>query len=98
MISKGEIQDLAQLSRLQLTQEEIDLLQKDFESILSYVGQVRAAAGRQESLLPRNTVMRADEPRGAHDPLEGKEEAILAQAPERQGSYFMVRRILRRDE
>jgi aspartyl/glutamyl-tRNA(Asn/Gln) amidotransferase C subunit len=42
MISREEIQNLAELSRLKLTDEEIATLRKDFDSILEYVGQISA--------------------------------------------------------
>ena len=45
MISKEEIQNLAELARLQLTEEEITGLQKDISNILEYVGQLSAGNG-----------------------------------------------------
>ncbi len=42
MISKEEIQNLAELARLELTEEETTGLQKDISNILDYVGQLSA--------------------------------------------------------
>ncbi len=41
MITDGEVVKLAQLARLKLSQGEIASLQKDLESILGYVSQLR---------------------------------------------------------
>ncbi len=111
MISREEIQNLAELSRLKLSDEEISALQKDFDSILDYVGQISAVAGEEQgptlaqgssrsdlSLPALVNVMREDVPRVADDALAGKQEAILAQAPKREGDYFVVRKIIERDQ
>ncbi len=45
MISKEEIQNLAELARLKLTEEETASLQKDISNILDYVGQLSASKG-----------------------------------------------------
>lgn len=120
MISREEILKLAELSRLKLSDEEVVSLQKDFDSILEYVGQISAVAsqgdtGAQDTALPPShkatdghgekspfgssiNIMREDIPRGADDALVGKREAILAQAPKREGDYFVVRKIIDRDQ
>lgn len=115
MISKEEIEHLAELSRLKLDDKEIADLQKDFDAILEYVGKVQL--GRSD--LPKGenqdrtlesperrsdlgfpelrNVMREDEPRAADDLLAGKDGAIRAAAPEREGEYFAVRKIIDRE-
>ncbi|HEV8677313.1 MAG TPA: aspartyl/glutamyl-tRNA amidotransferase subunit C, partial [Candidatus Paceibacterota bacterium] len=73
MISKEDIEGLAQLARLKLKDGEAEMLGKDIGNILGYVGQVSgfdAAAAKAEAPLLRN-VMRQDAPRGAGDPLSG---------------------------
>jgi len=100
MISKEEIQKLAELSRLKLSDLEVASLQKDFDSILEYVSQVQSVASDSEANLARPdlaNVMRADEPRSTDDALAGKRESILAAAPKREGDYFVVRKIIERD-
>lgn len=102
MISKEEIQNLAELSRLKLSEEEIAALQKDFDSILAYVGQISRANSGQRTADSKEipqliNVMREDEPRVEGDPMAGKQEAILSQAPKRKGDYFVVRKIIDRE-
>jgi len=101
MISREEVQNLATLARLQLSDAEIKNLQKDMSSILDYIGQL-ASVQFDKSLTPpipalRN-VLRADEPRPADDALVGKEEAVRAAFPNREGDYNVVRKIIQKDE
>lgn len=99
MISKEEVQGLAALARLKLGEAEAAALQKDISNILDYVGQVAAvSAGKEKTSPPNRNVMRADEPRGADDALAGKEEALRAAFPKREGDYNVVRKILQKDE
>ena len=98
MISKEEIRNLAELSRLQISEEEAESLQKDISSILEYVGQVNAAQIGEENKKPlvRN-VMREDSPRGDNELLSGKREALLNALPKREGDYNVVRKIIQKD-
>ena len=101
MISKEEIQNLAELARLKLSDAETATLQKDISDILEYVGQVSDVSARNiaegEKPLVRN-VMRADAPRAADDVLAGKEEALRSAFPTREGDYNVVRKIIQKDE
>lgn len=99
MISKEEIQNLAELARLTLSEEEIASLQKDISNILEYVGQVSVVPLQGAEVVDVNhNVMRADTPRGANDPLEGKRESLLRALPKREGDYNVVRKIIQKDE
>ena len=91
---------MATLARLKLSEAELESLQKDVSSILTYVGQVSAVstdATGPEVPLHHNT-MRKDEPRDPQDPLAEKEESIRAQFPTREGDFNAVRKILQKDE
>ena len=107
MISRDEIDELAALARLKLTEKEAEALQKDISSILDYVGQVSAISTQGDVLtqdlskaspLALRNVMREDTPRGEGDPLAGKREALLAALPRREGDYAVVRKIIQKDE
>ncbi len=104
MISREEVDTLAELARLKLTDEEASGLQKDISNILDYVGQVSMQSGQGSTLTqdsPRSNlrnVMRADLPRADGDPLAGKREALLAALPKREGDYAVVRKIIQKDE
>lgn len=100
MISKEDIEGLAQLARLKLKDGEAEALGKSISDILGYVGQVNsfnAEAAKTQVPVLRN-VMRADAPREAGDALAGKEEALRAQFPKREGEHNVVRKIIQKDE
>jgi aspartyl-tRNA(Asn)/glutamyl-tRNA(Gln) amidotransferase subunit C len=100
MIRKEEVIKLAELARLEVSETEIALLQKDMSNILDYVGQVAAVTldgARPVPGINRN-VMRADTPRAETDPLGNKREALLAALPKREGDYNVVRKIIQKDE
>lgn len=100
MISLEDIRNLAGLARLKLSAAEEESLQKDISSILDYVGQVSSVPmpDKKEDPGPWRNVMRDDAVRGAGDPLAGKEEAVRAAFPTREGGFNVVRKIIQKDE
>ncbi len=100
MISKDEVEGLAQLARLKLKEGEADAMGQDISNILGYVGQINTFAAdtaKNERPLLRN-VMREDMPRANDDALKGKEEALRSQFPRREGDYNVVKKIIQKDE
>jgi len=98
---------LAELARLQLTDEETTGLQRDISNILEYVRQVSAASqgdtltpglSKVSPLTSNYNVMREDTPRGSGDLLAGKEEVLRAAFPKREEDYNVVRKIIQKDE
>jgi len=88
---------LAKLARIDLSDEESQRLVGEFEAILNYVGQIKSAspasrkATEDESEYALKNVMRDDgEPHesGIHT------EELLKQAPNREGDYIKVKKIL----
>lgn len=100
MISKEEVQKLAELARLEVSDSEVMLLQKDMSNILDYVGQVAAVSLDNTTPLPgtNHNVLRDDVPRSEGDLLNNKREALLAALPKREGDYNVVRKIIQKDE
>ncbi len=110
MIAKEEIHNLAQLARLELSEEETTGLQKDISNILEYVGQlsgdktVSAALQDKRGWLADtvlslvHNVMRKDAPRAGDDILAGKRDKILEALPKQEGGYNVVRKIIQKDE
>ena len=92
MIKKEEIEKLASLSRIKLSSEEIENIQKDIDSILDYINRIKKVSGIKESQKnTENFFLRDDE--GAHQGgLYTKE--ILSQSPEEKDGYFVVKKIL----
>ncbi len=96
MIEIKDIEKLAELSRLDIPDEEKAGMQKDLDAILSYVSQIEDAHVKvgqndqgDDALV--NNVMREDS--APHESGIFK-EAILAEAPDREGDYVKVKKIL----
>lgn len=89
-----EIQHLATLARIRLTDTEADALAHEFDAILGYVAQVTeisADVSSEKEVGVHAQVMRADEP--SHEP-GAYTEVLLNAAPERAGAYVQVKKIL----
>jgi len=92
MITTDEIKHLAKLARIELSEEEAGKMTSEIDSILGYVGQVASVTGDAGKIVPplRN-VMRED--LITHEKGEYT-EAILSNAPSREGNYLKVKKIL----
>jgi aspartyl/glutamyl-tRNA(Asn/Gln) amidotransferase C subunit len=92
-VSKQEILILAQMSRLAIHEHELDDLVKDVEDILTYAHRVtQVARDVTEPSTRSSNVFRADAV------VAVDTEPLLRQAPEREGNYFVVPRILEQNE
>ncbi len=95
MISADDVKKLARLSRLALTDAEVETLRGELDSILSYVDTIQKvelpATPKGSVYLDSKNVMRED----AEPHAGGKyTEELLAQAPRREGDYLKVKKIL----
>lgn len=92
MIEKKDIEKLALLARIEVSEEEKKSLAQSIESILGYVGQVTSVSETVEvGLHPLRNVMREDEILNT----EGEyTDALLSSAPSRDGNYVEVKKIL----
>jgi aspartyl-tRNA(Asn)/glutamyl-tRNA(Gln) amidotransferase subunit C len=93
MISRQDVEHVARLSRLALSEAEAERMREQLSGILAYIDTLRAldTAGVEPTshAVPLVNVMREDEPR----PCLGQDEA-LASAPDRRDAYFRVPRII----
>lgn len=95
MITEQDIDKLANLARIALTPEEKQKFQKDLESILGYVSELKDAP--LSEVVPSaedyylTNVLRADE-----EPFDSGSytDKILAEAPKADKGYFVVKQIL----
>jgi len=94
-----DVKKLADLARLDMSEEEMSTIAKDFDPILAYVGQVKEALKNDkqdiDEKIPEDyflhNVMRDDvvtNNRGEYT------EAILADAPDTEGGFLKVKQIL----
>ena len=97
MIMVKELEHLATLSRIKLTEDDKKSLVKEFDSILAYVDQLKKvevkmdAEGRVGAV---KNVMRQD----IAVPISGEDrEGLLSEAPDREGDFIAVKKIIAQD-
>lgn len=93
-MKKEDIAHLAKLSRIAITDAEAEALAGDISSILGYVSEIDSVTGEKPLMKEVGAlynVMREDgEPHAAGLYTED----LLNEAPERQGQYVKVKKIL----
>ena len=92
-LTQDEVQHIAQLARLALSDDERALYQEQLSAILEYFERLQGldteAIPPTASVLPLRNVMRPDEPR-----LSLSREEILANAPDADEGCFEVPAVL----
>jgi aspartyl-tRNA(Asn)/glutamyl-tRNA(Gln) amidotransferase subunit C len=92
-LSREQVNHIANLARLALTEQEIALYQEQLSAVLEYAERLQAldtdAIPPTASVLPVRNVMRADEPR----PAVARDD-VLANAPQTEEGCFRVQAIL----
>ncbi len=92
MISKEEVEHIAKLSRIRLSENEIEKFQKDFSNILDYISLLKKVkTPKIETKLAEGNVMREDE---AVPEKEEVIERMLNLAPNKEGRQIKVKAIL----
>jgi aspartyl-tRNA(Asn)/glutamyl-tRNA(Gln) amidotransferase subunit C len=97
-MTKEEVIHLSNLSRIALSDEEIERFRGEIESILEYVGTVQHMVEKfddAQQTVAHYNVFRKDEMR--HVPGESTED-LLSAAPRRQDNFLVVNKILQQDE
>ncbi len=96
-ISREEVEHVAYLARLGLTEEEIKRLQGQLSDILGHVAMINQlnteAIPPTAQVIPLQNVMRSDVPAPCYPP-----EAILANAPREEDHYFKIPPVLEDQE
>jgi aspartyl-tRNA(Asn)/glutamyl-tRNA(Gln) amidotransferase subunit C len=93
-MEKKDVEHLAQLARIAITDKEAESLAKDMTSILGYISDIEKITGSKEKekvVGPLFNVMREDT--DAHEPGIYSED-LLNLMPERHGDYLKVKKIL----
>jgi aspartyl-tRNA(Asn)/glutamyl-tRNA(Gln) amidotransferase subunit C len=97
MITPEEIQNLAKLSRIKLTAEDTASLVKEFDSILGYVDQLKKVEVSMDAADRVGAVKNVMRPDVAEDSTPEEREAILNEAPYREGDFVAVKKIIAQD-
>ncbi len=89
----AEVEHIAELAKLGLTEEEKHVFQEQLSAILEYFEMLQgvdtSAIPPTATVLPLRNVMREDEVRPSLPP-----ELLLANAPKREGDSFKVQAVL----
>ncbi len=92
-ITMNEVESVARLSRLTLTDAEKERMRGELDGILSYIDKLRAldteGVPPTSHAVPMTNVMREDEPRESFP-----QDLMLANAPDRSGEFFRVPKII----
>jgi len=92
-ITMREVEQVARLARLALSDAEKERMRRELDGILSYIDKLRAldteGVPPTSHAVPMTNVMREDEPVPSLP-----QEDMLANAPDRNGEFFRVPRII----
>jgi aspartyl-tRNA(Asn)/glutamyl-tRNA(Gln) amidotransferase subunit C len=92
-IMRKEVEHVARLARLELTEEEKERMTAQLDSILGYIDKLNqldtSVVEPTTTVIPMVSVMRDDEVRPSL-----KQAEALANAPDREGVLFRVPRII----
>ncbi len=93
MISRNDVEHVARLSRLALSEAETERMREQLAAILAHIDTLRALDTEHveptSHAVPMENVMREDEPRPSLP-----QDAMLANAPDRSAAFFRVPRII----
>ncbi|MFA5318516.1 MAG: Asp-tRNA(Asn)/Glu-tRNA(Gln) amidotransferase subunit GatC [Patescibacteria group bacterium] len=94
-LDKKEIKKIAELARLELTDKELETYGSQLSDILGYVDQLQevdvAGVEPTAQVTGLENIMREDK---AEEWPEDEVKASLGQAPESEGRYVKVKRVL----
>ena len=92
-LTEEEVRKIAKLAKLRLTSEEVSRYQAQLLHILNHMAELSrldtAEVPPTASVLGLVNVTREDEPKSSGDP-----ERLLSLAPEREGPYYKVRKVI----
>ena len=94
MITREDIQNLAKLARIEIPDNETQGFTREVDAILNYVSQIEASSsskGKDSDVPLLRNVFRDDVV--TNEPGEYT-ESLLSNAPQREGNYLEVKKIL----
>lgn len=94
MITREDVQKLAELSLLAVADEELDKITGEIDAILGYVSELSKLQGEANTgpVVPElHNVMRDD---GEPHPSGQYTEALVREMPRTEGQYLQVKKIL----
>ena len=109
-VTLNDVERVAELANLQLTPDEVPRMQRDLNSILGYIAtlnevdtaavqpmaQVGELLRTPEAVDATGAELRADAVRPALDRLSIDRRTVMAEAPESDGRFFKVPKVIER--
>ena len=97
-MTKEEVEHLAKLARIELSPAEVETFTTEISAILEYVSTVKDIAGDAADTAPtvgrHHNIFRKDEV--TNEPASFT-EALLAEMPQTEGRFMVVKKILNTD-
>jgi aspartyl/glutamyl-tRNA(Asn/Gln) amidotransferase C subunit len=97
MISKQEVQHIAKLARLGISEKETEKFQKELSSILDYVEKLKKVDVSKVEAISHpfriENVVREDEKR--REKTKSESQKLIEMAPETKNGYIKVKSILK---
>ena len=98
MISKEQVQHIAKLARIELTEQEVEKFQKDLGEILAYFDTLKSVQTENVEPMthsvPLQNVTREDMPQGQNLEVVQK---LIAMSPESENGFVKVKEIFSND-
>jgi aspartyl-tRNA(Asn)/glutamyl-tRNA(Gln) amidotransferase subunit C len=94
MITVKELEKLAELSRIKLTDDDKKSLIKEFDSILGYVDQLKKVEVSMDAEGRVGAVKNVTRPDKVISTSTEDRERLLKEAPQRIGDFIAVKKIL----
>lgn len=93
MIDIKEVKNLAELSRIKMTEEEMASFASEIDPILDYVAQIKKVVGdsTEREVPPLHNITRSDD---MPNLTGANTEVITAEFPRRGGNLLKVKKIL----
>jgi aspartyl-tRNA(Asn)/glutamyl-tRNA(Gln) amidotransferase subunit C len=92
-ISLEDVEHVARLARLELSDTDKERMRRELDGILTYIDKLRAldieGVEPTSHAVPMTNVMREDAPRPSFPQVD-----MLANAPDRSGAFFRVPKII----
>lgn len=90
IVDKAEVLKIAEISKIAVTEQEIESIIKQMQEVLSYAARVTEIATELDDLVSQKNINFVREGlAGASTP-----EALLERAPQQEEQYFVVPKIL----
>lgn len=100
MLTDKEIEHVAQLARIELSEKEQEKFKKELSSVLDYVNQLNRVNTDGVTPLYQTTglvnAFRSDESRGAFVMDEKLNERLIGQAPSKEERFIKVKTVLKK--